>query len=36
MIKALRGRAAYANVHSLKFPSGETRGLLGMIDDEND
>jgi hypothetical protein len=39
MIKALRAGAAYANVHTSSFPSGEIRGPLGKVsggDDEDD
>jgi len=38
MIKAIRNGAAYANVHSTQYPSGEIRGPLGKTggDDEDD
>ena len=35
MIKAMRAGAAYANVHTTKFPSGEIRGAIGPSDDED-
>jgi hypothetical protein len=28
LVKAIRARRAYANVHSLKFPGGEIRGQI--------
>ncbi|MDQ2917237.1 MAG: CHRD domain-containing protein [Pseudomonadota bacterium] len=34
MIKAIREGAAYANVHSVNFPTGEIRGAIGPGDDE--
>jgi hypothetical protein len=36
MIKAMRAGAAYANVHTATFPSGEIRGAIGPGDDEDD
>jgi hypothetical protein len=37
MIKAMRAGAAYANVHTQKFPTGEIRGAIGpREDDDND
>jgi hypothetical protein len=35
IIKALRNGAAYANVHSTRFPGGEIRGPLGRVDDDD-
>lgn len=36
MIKAMRASAAYANVHTTTFPTGEIRGAIGPRDDEDD
>jgi CHRD domain len=36
MIKAMRASAAYANVHTTTFPSGEIRGAIGPRDDDDD
>jgi hypothetical protein len=35
MIKAMRARAAYANVHTTLFGSGEIRGAIGPRDDDD-
>jgi CHRD domain-containing protein len=35
MIKAMRAGAAYANVHSTLFPTGEIRGAVGPRDDDD-
>lgn len=36
MIKAMRAGAAYANVHTATFPTGEIRGAIRPGDDEDD
>jgi hypothetical protein len=36
MIKAMRAGAAYANVHTTLFPSGEIRGAIGPRDNDDD
>jgi hypothetical protein len=36
MVKAMRASAAYANVHTQTFPSGEIRGTVGPGDDEDE
>jgi hypothetical protein len=36
MIKAMRAGAAYANVHTTLFPSGEIRGAMGPRDRDDD
>lgn len=36
MIKAMRAGAAYANVHTTLFPTGEIRGAIGPRDDDED
>jgi hypothetical protein len=36
MIKAMRAGAAYANVHTTLFPTGEIRGAIGRRDDDED
>ena len=36
MIKAMRARAAYANVHTTLFPTGEIRGAVGLRDNDDD
>jgi len=36
IIEALRNGAAYANVHTTQFPSGEIRGPLGKVQDDDD
>jgi hypothetical protein len=36
MIKAFRNGAAYANVHTVQFSTGELRGPLGRADDDED
>ena len=36
MVKAIRAGAAYANAHTTGHPSGEIRGALGHVDDEED
>ncbi|HXU65874.1 MAG TPA: CHRD domain-containing protein [Casimicrobiaceae bacterium] len=36
MIKAMRAGAAYANVHTALFPTGEIRGAIGPRDDDED
>lgn len=36
MVKAIREGAAYANVHSVNFPTGEIRGALDPADEDDD
>ncbi|HEX6136080.1 MAG TPA: CHRD domain-containing protein [Casimicrobiaceae bacterium] len=36
MVKAMRARAAYANVHTTNFPGGEIRGAVKPGDDEDE
>jgi len=35
IIKAIRAELTYANVHSTKFPSGEIRGQIRVVDRDN-
>lgn|SRR3989442_6815605 len=36
ILKAIRARLTYANVHSTKFPAGEIRGQIRLIKDKED